>query len=148
MGGCEYGCDVGAVSTFMNPESMEIVMAMVVGLTTALDQVSFDSVILNQEFSQEAFVTGLMMTAPDSVALLEYEELPGLGDIGDNSSGITMALDYGFLVMHADFVMFRRDQVGVIVVVAYPDGVQTSISLGELSRTLDARAVETLQYQP
>ncbi len=147
VAGCEYGCDIQALSTFMNPESLEIVVGMTVLLTTTMDQVGFDTAMLNPEVAGEGFMMGLAMAAPENVEPMEYGELPGVENIGERSGGITAVIDYQVFVMRMDMIMLRRGQIGVLVIVMYPEGEQHSVSVYDMARLLDERAVEALQYQ-
>lgn len=67
------------------------------------------------------------------------QKLADLDEIGESRAGITSVGPIGALSERYDVLGFRRGDVVVLLIVAYPDGDQPAKSLADLARLLDER---------
>jgi len=65
--------------------------------------------------------------------------LPGLDDIGEARAGITSVDKEGAHPMRWDIAVFRRSEVVMVLIVAYPDGDKPFLPIVKLARLLDER---------
>lgn len=124
---------------FHEPVRFETIVGFTVLLPTRVEQTQFDNL-------QEIYID--MMLTLMGVEESEWEELPGLDDIGDKSVGVTATAKLEGIPVRWDIVVFRRDTVGASVFIMYIDGDIPSVSLGDLARLIDDRIATILdQWQ-
>ncbi len=68
-----------------------------------------------------------------------YRQLRGLEDIGDPRSRINAVSKSFNLSIHCDMVAFRRGEVGVRIIVTYPDGDKPAMPKVDLARLMVER---------
>jgi hypothetical protein len=66
-------------------------------------------------------------------------ELKGLENIGEVRIATTSVSEMGVISLRWDILGFRRGDVGVLLIVAYFDGDQPAVALGDLAHLLDKR---------
>lgn len=131
------------INTFLDLETLEFVGAGTVLLPSSVGQTSFDVLMQDPQFVLDLVVSEGMLGYIDEVYGLE--ELPEMDDIGEISTGVTVLAEVeGYSPFRQDVVVFRRGMLGVVVFDSYVDALGASVAVGELARTLDARAVEAL----
>ncbi|GEM_PF-2829669 len=74
------------------------------------------------------------------------QELPGVNNIGDASTGQTTIFNLQVVNLRIDMVLFRRGGVVGFVTTSYLDGDPSPAPIGDLARKLDARILRILQY--
>lgn len=128
---------------FFEPEAYQFVIGGTQLLQGRLDQVQFDAGVHRPEFMLQWDIQSMGLSG-----ILDEAVLPGLDDIGDASSGITVASEGTGegLPMRLDLVAFRRHTVGAYVIFTYVDGENPVVEVGELARTFDERIIDTLLF--
>ena len=130
---------VESLFVFLEAESFEFVMGFTTLLPTRLEQVGFDVGLSQPDFVMDSFIEGMGVTE-----VLEKDELPDLKDIGDASTGLTVAVDMDGIPLRMDVVVFRTELVGAFVVAMYLDGEEPVVTVDVLAEKLDARIRESL----
>jgi hypothetical protein len=126
---------------FFEPDAYQFVIGATQLLQDRMDQVQFDAGVHRPEFMLQWVIQSMALSG-----ILEEGVVPGLDDIGDASSGITVASEgtgEGF-PMRLDLVAFRRDVVGAYVIVTYVDGEKAVVEVGDLARLFDERITDVL----
>lgn len=134
----QEGFVVDDLFVFLDSEHFELILGFTVLIPGRLEQVAFDLILQQPDFIVESFIGGM------GTEMLEQEALPGLDDIGDASTGLTVVAEAEGIPMRIDGVLFRRGSVGVFLFVLYLDGDVPVVSVDELARKLDSRIVEAL----
>ena len=126
---------------FFEPDDYQFVIGGIQLLQGRLDQVQFDAGVHRPEFMLQWMIQSMGLSG-----ILDEGVLPGLDDIGDASSGITVASEGTGegLPMRLDLVAFRRHTVGAYVIVTYVDGENPVVEVGRLARMFDERIIDVL----
>jgi len=133
------GFEAESVFAFLEPSAFQLIMGFTLLVPDAIQQAGFDLALRNPEFLLNLFVSGMGATE-----VVEQQELPGLDDVGDVSTGLTVVADLGGISMRIDMVVFRTGPAGAIVMLMYPDGADPDISIGEVAQRLESRLTEAL----
>jgi hypothetical protein len=131
------------VTTYLNLETLEFIGAGTVLLPSSVGQTTFDV------FMQDP---GLVLEMVVSQGWLDYidelwglEEMAGVGEVGERSKAVTVLAEVeGYSPFRQDVVVFRRGMLGVVVFDSYIDELGPVVSVGDLARLMDARAIEAL----
>jgi len=73
------------------------------------------------------------------IKVTDYRSLPGLTDIANVSTGITIGLETRGQPLRIDIAAFRRDATGGFTGVMYPLDKQPTVGVGDVARKLDGR---------
>jgi hypothetical protein len=130
---------VESLFVFLDAESIEFVMGFTILLPTRLEQVGFDAGLRQPDFLMDSLIGGMGVTE-----ILEKEELPDLKNIGDASTGLTVAVNMEGIPWRMDVAAFRTEPVGAFVFIMYLDGEEPVVTVDVLAERLDARIRETL----
>ena len=114
---------------FQNQLNSQLVMGVLVPYTSRVEQAAFDKML--PEFVQ--------IMAKATGADTGSKPLSGLEDIGQTRSGITALSKTFMFSMRCDIVAFRRNDVGVILYMIYPDGDKPVVPITDLARLQDER---------
>lgn len=114
---------------FQDNRTSQVIMGVLIPYPSRAEQSIFDS-MMPQFVQAMAAAVG---------AESNSEPLPGLEDTGETHSGITAVGKMGSFSMRWDIVVFRRSEVGVLVIIAYPDGDQPATPVVHLAQLLDER---------
>lgn len=114
---------------FQDDKNTQIVMGVLMPYYSRAEQAVFDSMM--PEFVQAmAAAVG---------ADTNSEPLPDFEEIGEARAGTTAVSKMGSLSMRWDILVFRRSEVGVLILIAYPDGDQPAMPIVELAHLSDER---------
>src|SRR5690606_28166028 len=72
-------------------------------------------------------------------------EMLELDRVGDESSAFVMILTEGEEPVRLEFLLFRRDQRIVQLMIGYPDGTEPEITMEELAELWDDRSSDPLE---
>lgn len=131
---------------FVNPQDFQIVLGFTSQLSEPSAQASFDA---NMQQLQKPEVQQQMLgqlqerlKRAGEIKITDYRTLPGLNDVANASTGITLGLETKGQPLRLDFAAFRRNSVGAFTAVMYPNGGQPKVAVGEVARKLDSRIVQ------
>lgn len=132
-----------AESVFAFQKSDEKQFQLIVGFTmpmpTRIDQASFDTSIRQQDFAQE-FLKGLNEGSKGDFA--NITPLPLGQNIGDASAGWMTKGQMNGIPMRFEMAVFRRGNLGAMLMILYLEGDSPSIAVADAARKLDSRIVE------
>jgi hypothetical protein len=117
---------------FSDEINAQLILGFIIPVTNRADQAAYDAMLPQMI---EAMAIG-MGAGPD------FQEIPGLDDIGETRSGITSLGQMGSLSMRYDIVGFRRGEVVAILVVGRPDSDEPTLPMSELTKLMDGRIME------
>lgn len=106
----------------------QVVIGFLIPFPGRADQLRFDASLPQFVEFSAALVGGT-----------DHKKLDGLDDIGDARAAITSIGRLSSISYRWDTIGFRRGEVAVILIVAYPDGDQPAVPLGDLARLQEAR---------
>jgi hypothetical protein len=112
-------------------------LQLIVGSTFLLDRsdrLQFDIAAKNPDMIRK-FIGSTVNEFKD-VDLLHFE------DLGDTSGGFSGIVTYEGISLNLDFIMVRRDSLGIFLETLYLPGSSPPITIEELGRILDARMIE------
>ena len=131
---------------FVNPENFQIVLGFTNKFPNQPEQASFDASLqqLQKPEVQQQILSQLQeqLKAYGEIKVTEYTALPGLNNLANASTGITLALEMQGQPLRLDFATFRRNTVGAFTAVMYPKGEQAAIAVGDVARKLDGRILQ------
>jgi hypothetical protein len=131
---------------FVDPQDFQIILGFTSQLPNQPEQASFDTSVqqLQQPEVQQRMMSRLQesIKSMGPIKVTEYKTLPGLNDVANASTGITMGLEAQGQPLRLDFATFRRNSVGAFTAVMYPNGAQPKLAVGEVARKLDGRIVQ------
>lgn len=131
---------------FANPENFQIVLGFTNKFPAQPEQASFDASLqqLQKPEVQQRLLSQLQEQLKNygEIKVTEYRALPGLNNLADASTGITLALEMQGQPLRLDFAAFRRNKVGAFTAVMYPNGEQPAIAVGDVAQKLDNRIVQ------
>jgi branched-chain amino acid transport system substrate-binding protein len=127
---------------FINPRPIEFVLGFHMLATGRLDQLGFDASLQNDQGLLKLLVSGFGDKAS------EAKILPELNNIADASIGMTVVAAPDDANLRMDVVAFRRGPMAAFVFVMYPNGSKPVITVGDVARKLDAKAVKALGTAP
>lgn len=114
---------------FQDPNSSQVIMAIFMPCTTRDEQLGFDAMMTQ-------FVEIMAVSVG---ADINPVELTSLEDVGSSRYGISAASKMGPSLVRWDVVALRRDEVLMIIMVAYPDGDKPAVPVVDLAHLLDER---------
>lgn len=120
-------------------KQFQLIVGFTIQIATKIDQVSFDNFLRNQDFAQ-AFIQGLndkskpQFSNPVPLALGE--------NIGEISAGWLTKGQVESISMQVDMAIFRRGNLGAVLMTFYLDGDTPSINIADAARKLDSRIIE------
>lgn len=123
-------------------EDFEILAGATALIPSRLAQAEFAA---NLPFMLEAFFFGIGLGVGEDNAAAP-EELPDFG-VGNDSAGMTSAVDVEGLLMRFDVISFRRDNLAALVMAIYLDGDDPVLPIMELANRLDDRMIEVLNSE-
>lgn len=123
---------------FSNDRLGLVIIGFLVPMSTRADQAAYDNAL--PQFT-EVFAAAVGAGA-------NPKELRGLDDIGEVRAGVTSVNKVGSLSLRWDILGFRRGEVGVLLIVSYPDGDKPAVPIGDLARLLDERISKFLATNP
>jgi len=136
----EYGAQAHDYFGFLSSESpatFEMVYGYLFSPMTASGQAK-----LNMELSEPEQMADEIASELGGVTSVEV--LPELSNIGDKSIGVRIQMDADGVTMVMDAVIFRIDDVGVALFVAWFEGFTPVVPTDELANTLESRLAEVL----
>jgi hypothetical protein len=119
---------------FGDEASSQFVMGYLVPFTTRAEQIAFDDMLPEVI---ELYAAGF---GADSTP----EILPGLDDVGESRVAFTFVTDMLNESLRWDIIVFRRGEIAVFLFVAYPDGDEPVVPIGDLALLLDNRIIGLL----
>ncbi|OCQ94713.1 hypothetical protein BCD67_04420 [Oscillatoriales cyanobacterium USR001] len=129
-------------------KNFQLILGFTMQIPTQLDQNSFDNYLRQGDFAK-AFLQGLndrqmpQFSSPIPLSLGE--------NIGEISAGWLTKGQLENITMRVDMAVFRRGNLGAILMTFYLDGKTPSIEIAEAARKLDRRIIElnpSVQTQP
>lgn len=136
----EYGAEAHDYFGFLSSESpatFEMVYGYLFYPMTATGQASF-----NMELSEPEQVADEI--ASEVGGATSVEVLPELSNVGDKSIGVRLRMDADGVAMVMEAVLFRIDDVGATLFVAWFEEFSPVIPTDELAKTLETRLAEVL----
>lgn len=135
--------------TFVNPQNFQIVLGFTGKLPNKPEQASFDSSLqqLQQAEAQQQMLSQLQekLKAFGEIKVTDSGTLPGLNDVANASTGLTLGLEMQGQPLRMDLAAFRRNTVGAFTAVMYAKGGQPAVAVGDVARKLDGRIVQSAQ---
>lgn len=131
---------------FVNPQNFQIVLGFTGKLPTQPEQASFDASLqqIQQPDVQQRMVGQLQnqLKSFGEVKVTEYKALPGLNNLANASTGMTMGLEMQGQPLQMDLAAFRRNGVGAFTAVMYAKGEKPALAVGDVAQKLDGRIVK------
>lgn len=137
----EEGLKIESAFVLLRFEPLEMILGVTTLISNKQDQADFDRIMRQGDALLEDLIQGL---GGDSASVLAQPELFDLKAVGDESVGMTIAVNLEGDPVRADVVFFRRDVVGAIVYVYYFDGESPLVPAQDVARKLDERIIEVL----
>lgn len=143
------GTEIKAENVFAFQKSDDKQFQLIVGFTmpmlTRIDQASFDSLIRQQDFAQE-FLKGLNEGSQGDFSNITSS--PMGENIGDTSAKWVTKGQLNGIPMRLEMAVFRRGNLGAMLMILYLDGESPSIAIADAARKLDSRIVELTLVAP
>lgn len=131
---------------FVNPQNFQIVLGFTSNIPDQPQQASFDANMqqLSKPEVQQQMLSQLQerLKKLGEVKVTEYRTLPGLNDLANASTGLTLGLETRGQPLRVDVAAFRRNSTGAFTAVMYPLGKQPQVNVGDVARKLDGRIVQ------
>lgn len=130
---------------FVNPQNFQIVLGFTSQIANQPQQASFDASM--EQLAKPEVQQKMLIQLQERVKKLgeikvtEYRTLPGLNNVANSSTGITLGLETRGQPLRVDVAAFRRNSTGAFTAVMYPVGKQPSLGVGDVARKLDGRIV-------
>jgi hypothetical protein len=120
-------------------KQFQVILGFTMQIPTRIDQAGFDSSLRQGDFTK-AFIEGFNSSKPTQFS----SPVPlSLGDnIGEISAGWVTKGKVEDIPMRGDMAIFRRGNLGVVLMTLYLDGDTPSIEIADAARKLDRRIVE------
>ncbi|WP_449416830.1 hypothetical protein [Phormidium nigroviride] len=138
-----------AESVFAFQKSDDQQFQLIVGFTmpmlSRIEQASFDSSIRQQDFAQE-FLKGLNEGSQGEFSNITSS--PMGENIGDASAKWVTKGQLNGIPMRLEMAVFRRGNLGAMLMILYLDGESPSIAIADAARRLDSRIVELSPVSP
>ncbi|CBN55895.1 hypothetical protein OSCI_2530018 [Kamptonema sp. PCC 6506] len=143
------GNEVKAENVFAFQKSDDQQFQLIVGFTmpmlSRIEQASFDSSIRQQDFAQE-FLKGLNEGSQGDFSNITSS--PMGENIGDASAKWVTKGQLNGIPMRLEMAVFRRGNLGAMLMILYLDGESPSIAIADAARRLDSRIVELSPVSP
>lgn len=141
--------EVKAENVFAFQKSDDKQFQLIVGFTmpmlSRIEQASFDSSIRQQDFAQE-FLKGLNEGSQGDFSNITSS--PMGENIGDASAKWVTKGQLNGIPMRLEMAVFRRGNLGAMLMILYLDGESPSIAIADAARRLDSRIVELSPVSP
>jgi hypothetical protein len=125
---------------FVNAKDFHFILGMDFLLVNTIDKLGFNSALGD---SQDTFTK--FAGAIGGKNIREQKILEGMETLGEKQSAMTMLADVHDVPMRVNAVMFRRDNVGGLLISMTAEGQPENISLQELGELLDKHIQESLK---
>jgi hypothetical protein len=133
------------VFMFIEPSNFEVLVGITMIVTGTLQQTSLDMQMENPALLMSFLGLGIDNAGGETS---DKKTIPGMDDIGDSSTGMSMVIDMSGIAMQTDIAMFREGNVVGMLMLMHPKGSTAKASLHELSLILDQRIVEAQAAVP
>lgn len=130
---------VESVFAFMEPNNFELLLGLTTPLKNQQERNDFEQILAKPEVLQKLVTDGMGETE-----ILEQTQIEELDNIGEAVAGVTLKLNLEGVPANLDIVAFRREAIGAFVFLLYLDGQTPRMSIVNLARTLDNRALGIL----
>ncbi|MEC4982581.1 MAG: hypothetical protein SAJ37_02685 [Oscillatoria sp. PMC 1068.18] len=131
---------------FVNPDEFQVVLGYTGDLATEAAQKNFDANLeqLQQPAAQQAMLAQMRekLKTVGAVEITSYAPLPQLSNLGNASTGMTMAVKMQGKPFRMDMASFRRNRVGAFTAVMYLDEEVSPVAVGEVARQLDSKILQ------
>jgi len=131
---------------FVNPQKFQIVLGFTTKLPDQPAQASFDSSI--QQLEKPEFQQRMQSLLQEQLKTLggakvtECKALPGLNNLANASTALTIGLSMRGQPLRMDVAAFRRNAVGAFTGVMYGNEAPPEVGVGDVARKLDGRLVK------
>lgn len=126
-------------------KQFQLLVGFTMPMLTRIEQASFDSSIRQQDFAQE-FLKGLNEGSQGDFS--NITSLPMGENIGDASAKWVTKGQLNGIPMRLEMVVFRRGNLGAMLMILYLDGESPSIAVVDAAKRLDSRIVELSPVSP
>jgi hypothetical protein len=116
--------------------NFNIYMGLTKVFETSGDQVGYDVLISNPELMASVFAASF---TAQSAGSFEATPLEGVDDIGDASGGVTGEAAIQGAPAAMEIIIFRRDEVGAMIMTISLSGSDLLMSTSDIARLLDAK---------
>ncbi len=131
---------------FVNPQDFQIVLGFTSKIPEKPQQASFDASMqqLSKPEVQQRMLSQLQerIKKIGEIKVTDYRTLPGLNNLANASTGITLGLEMKGQPLRVDCATFRRNSTGAFTAVIYPNGKPPKVAVGEVAQKLDGRIVQ------
>ncbi|MBD1877926.1 MULTISPECIES: hypothetical protein [unclassified Coleofasciculus] len=131
---------------FVNPENYQIVLGFTGNMPNQPEQANFDAGLQEmqnpQKQQQMLSLLRERLKAYQGLEVVEYKPLPELNNLGNASSGMTLALKIQQQPVRMDIAAFRRNSTGALTAVMYVNGKKPAVQVGDVVRKLDSRILQ------
>jgi len=125
---------------FVNAKDFHVILGMDFLLVDAVDKLGFNLALRDSEDTFTKFAGAL-----GGKNIREQKIIEGLGTLGEKQSAMTMLADVQDVPMRVNAVMFRRDNVGGLLLSMTAEGQPENISIQELGALFDKHIQESLK---
>lgn len=134
----EGGLAIQNATVFLDVDNFTFLMGFNALLGTPLERAGFELLLDDPDLLLDSFVSGM-----GNAEVLEREELPELRNaVGESSTGVALTADIEGLRWRMELLVFRRDTVGIFLLLMYTEGEEPAVSIGDLGQLLDERIIE------
>lgn len=131
---------------FVNQENFQIVLGFTGNMPSEPDRANFDASLqeMQNPEAQQKMLSLLRerLKGYQGLEVVEYKSLPELNNLGNASSGMSLALKLQQQPVRMDVAAFRRNRVGALTAVIYANGKQPLVPVGDVVRKLDGRILQ------
>jgi hypothetical protein len=132
------GTPIGSFFAFSSDFPLIVVAGYTMPLTGSLD-VGIDLLIQEPEVILTTIAFSLGSSGLSDSDVTDRRVLPGFTNLGDASNAATCLIDFSGVKLRLDVTVFRRDEVGAVLIMMYLDGTKPNVSLRQLAIQFDSR---------
>ncbi len=128
---------------YVNPQNFQVVLGCTGKLPNQSEQASFDASLekAKQPEVQQKILSLLQeqLKTFGEVKVTDYRLIPGLNNLANASTGMTLTLEMKGQPLRFDLAAFRRNTTGALTGVMYANGEKPAVGVGDLAQKLDQR---------
>ncbi len=124
---------------FVNTDKFQVIFGMNYLLSSATKSLAFSGFLKHSDSTLKDFAGAL-----GGKNIREEKVLEGLETLGEKQAALTMLADLEDIPMRVEGVLFKRDNIGSLILTMSMEGESPNISLQELGTLLDQHIQESL----
>lgn len=127
------------IFAFVNPDKFQVIFGMNYLLDTVTKRLSFNALLKDSESTLKDFAGAM-----GGKNIRDEQVLEGLDALGEKQAAATMLANLEDIPMRVDGILFKRDNIGSMILSMTMEGESPNISLRELGKLLDQHIQESL----